>query len=78
MEVEVDVADLGLVTTPMAKPPITPAKTPIKAKTSVLSTKVAFPRLDIAFRPPFLAFWSCRLILPCPAGSTKANCRQAP
>jgi hypothetical protein len=37
----------------MARPPMAPARIPIKAKTSVLSTKVAFPRFDIA--PPFPA-----------------------
>ncbi|MGO8797123.1 MAG: hypothetical protein ACLQLC_20075 [Candidatus Sulfotelmatobacter sp.] len=49
VELEVDAA-LGLVTTPIAKPPIAPAKIPIKARSRVLSTNVVFPRLDI--NPP--------------------------
>jgi hypothetical protein len=52
-EVGVVVA-FGLVATPMAKPPMAPARIPIKAKTSALSTKVVFPRLDICSLPVLL------------------------
>jgi hypothetical protein len=54
----------------MASPPMAPAKIPIKASTSVLSTKVALPRLDIVsshFHCDVTATpIRCRLILPGP------------
>ncbi len=52
-DVDEDVV-LGPVAIPIAKPPIAPAKIPINAKSSVLSTSVAFPLLDII--PPSAPF----------------------
>jgi hypothetical protein len=43
-----DGAVFGMVTAPTARPPIAPARTPSKARTSVLSINVAF-LLDIDF-----------------------------
>src|SRR5208283_628935 len=42
-----DVLALGVVTIPMAKPPMAPARMPITANTRALSTKVGFPRFSI-------------------------------
>ena len=42
-----ELACLGLVTTPTAKPPTAPARIPIKASTRALSTKVEFPPFAI-------------------------------
>jgi hypothetical protein len=56
------------VTTPTASPPMAPARIPIKASTSVLSTSVALPRLDIDFPSHVALFYL--------AGVAKTNCRQ--
>jgi hypothetical protein len=41
---------LGLVAAPTAKPPIAPARIPIKARTIALSTKVPLPLPVLAIR----------------------------